>query len=257
MTGRRPARTQESRALAERFRQGLVDVLGNRLKAGYLIGSIVFERTVLRTADVDFYVVTHRALGPRDKEALGRMHRDLSRRFPPLQDLDGYYLSTAAAKSTRRPRGLVYAQDGRVRPGRLNETWALDRAHLWARAVVRIAGGDPRGIFRRPAWREIARELDREGVALRKDLARHPTYSVLNLCRLMHTWATRDPVTSKRASGEWARTALPADWRDLIDAALRAYRGRDGPGDRRVLRTQVRLFFEFARSWIRAARKTG
>jgi hypothetical protein len=49
--------------------------------------------------------------------------------------------------------------------------------------------------------------------------ARLQTLAVISYCRILHTLET-GAVASKRASGEWAREVLDAEWRDLVDGAL-------------------------------------
>lgn len=51
-----------------------------------------------------------------------------------------------------------------------------------------------------------------------------PLYTILNLCRILAFFQERK-ITSKKESGEWALTAVPAEFSSLISATLGYYTG--------------------------------
>lgn len=253
----RPSRLPpEARGVVEAFRLGLAEALGRNLVGAYLIGSIAFGVRERHAGDVDFQVILRRDLNPKERSALGTLHASLVREYPLGEELDGYYLPVSKARRSRRPTGLAYWAEGRMRRGGSDETWALHRAHIRQGAYVVLAGPDPRGIYPPASWPEIAKELDHELAFTARALSRYPVYGTLNLCRLAYSWTERNPVVSKEAAGTWALSRFPRRWRRFIAAAIRSYRGRGTPSDARLVKRHVADFYAFALDWIGVAKGT-
>jgi hypothetical protein len=238
------------RSLARAFREGLIQALGDDLASAFLIGSVAFPGYRLESADLDFFVVTHRAVSSGERDRLSRLHRDLARGFQKGDNLDGLYIPLDRASRRIRPRGLAFDAKGRLCFGIQDQAWALHRAHVHAGAFVLLAGRDPRKLLPRASWSEVARDLEHELRLLREALVPYPVYATLDVCRLLYTWKERNPAVSKVFAGRWAVRSLPERWAELAAAALRQYRGAGRPKDRRLVASRVREFYSLARRQV-------
>ncbi len=228
----------EIRDLCQTFVDGLRAVLQQKLYAVYIYGAVTFPETE-HTGDVDFHVIVTEAPTAPERAAVLELHQRLARDFPPLgAELDGYYVLESDARGTEPPRHLLL-------PHLADNSFALHRAHILAGRVEVLYGPDPKTIYAPPTWAELEAALDGELDYVARHLTVYPAYCVLNLCRLMYSFETRDVVTSKAAAARWATERLP-EWRPLIHAALASYAHRDTAEDRAALGTSVAAFYNFA-----------
>jgi hypothetical protein len=129
----------------------------------------------------------------------------------------------------------------------------LHRAHIRAGRCIVLHGPDPVQVFPPVSWPELEEALQGELDYVEKHLADYPAYCVLNLCRLIYSFETRDVVVSKYGSARWADDALPA-WRPHVAAAKRSYERQATAEDEAFLAVEVGRFFDFAVERIRASR---
>lgn len=232
--------------LCEAFVAALRGILRQKLHAVYVYGAVTFPETA-HTGDVDFHVILALPPTAAERAALLALHEKLGREFPPLgAELDGYYILLEEARGSERPRHVLF-------PDLVDESWALHRAHILAGRVAVLHGPDPKSIYVAPTWEELSGALDGELDYVRKHLTQYPAYCVLNLCRLLYSWQTRDVVTSKAASARWALEHFPA-WARLIGLALASYaKQATEEGERQVL-AEVPAMFAFAAGKIAALR---
>ena len=110
-----------------------------------------------------------------------------------------------------------------------------------------VAGLDPRPLVPEPSWPEI-------DAALRSELAfieTHPhatAFGILNGARILCSLETRDVVLSKYQAGAWALAALPAEWHEMIRAAMRWYGQTPADDDTRLLEESWAPFVELVRA---------
>ena len=226
--------------------QGLTAALGHKLYGVYVYGAVAFFEGGA-TGDVDFHVILKEPLTEGEKAALRALHDELARDYPPLGvDMDGYYILLADARRTSPP-------EHQFLPGVLDNSWALHRAHIRAGRRIVFCGPDPNEIYPPASWPELEQALQGELDYVEQHLTEYPAYCVLNLCRLIYSYRTRDVVISKRASAAWANETIP-EWRALIEVALKSYDGQATAEERALLESQTRPFFEFALGRIRENR---
>jgi hypothetical protein len=137
-----------------------------------------------------------------------------------------------------------------------DNSWALHREHILAGRHIILYGPEPKDIYLPAAWSEVESALYGELDYIEKHLQEYPDYCILNLCRLIYSFETRDVVISKAQASEWARNALP-QWREHVDAARKSYACQATPEDGRFLCDEVGKFFEFAKGCIEQASKKG
>jgi hypothetical protein len=242
------------RRLLRRFRERLGDALGDNLVGIYFVGSIAFPGFVPDRVDLDFQVVVRSELQESEVAALRDMHRLLVGEYRFAEHLDGFYLPLSKAQSSALPEDLVGAGGEKLRTSAVDGAWALHREHIHRGAVLVLAGPDPATLSPPATWPEMARALDDERRFIEAHLDHYPFYCVLNLCRLVYTWRTKDVAISKVAAANWALEELPRQWHPLIRSALRAYRVEDEEADLKRLREGGRSFFRYASRRIAAAR---
>jgi hypothetical protein len=228
----------EIQDLCRAFLRGLQATLGSKLHGVYLYGALAFPEGG-PTGDVDFHVILTERLNDGEKSDLNALHATLAREFPPLGvGMDGYYILLEEARQTSPPRHQLLVNV-------VDNSWALHRAHIRAERCIVLHGPDPRQIYPEASWAELVSALQGELDYVAKHLADYPDYCVLNLCRLMYSFDTRDVVTSKRASAEWAYEVFP-EWRPHIEAAKKSYDRRATTQDKQLLKSGVKDFFDFA-----------
>ena len=200
-------------------------------------------------SDVDFVVVTHDELTPRQVAGLQLLHSRLfALEVPWAQHLEGSYVSESRLRRLDPARTpLLYLDNGAselVWDGHCNT--AVVRWTLREHGVV-LAGPDPDRLIDPVAPDDVRAEA-RDTVTEYAAWAPEPTkagpmsrwkqpYLVLTFCRLLHTLES-GTVVSKREAGLWAMDALDPEWASLIRAALadrpdpwgRVHRQAD-PGD--------------------------
>lgn len=232
--------------LCQALLRGLNSALGEKLYGVYLYGALAFPEGGA-TGDIDFHVILKETLNSREKSMLDDLHTALARDFPPLgAALDEYYILLEDARQTAPPEHQLLAD---VR----DNSWALHREHIRAGRCIVLQGPDPKQIYPATLWQELASALQGELDYVENHLNDYPDYCVLNLCRLMYSYDSRDVVISKHASAKWACVAFP-EWKPLIEAARKSYERQATVQDRELLKSELRAFFGFACERIRESK---
>lgn len=218
---------------------GLKAILDDNLCGIYLYGALVFPETRY-IKDIDLHVIVKRPLTAVEKEGIRHLHKALADEFPPVvgEELDAWYLLLDDAQKVSSPRHQVY-------PDLSDGSWSLHRAHIRAGYCIVLYRSDHEQVFPAPTWPEIVQSLEVERGYVEALLTRYPDYCVLNLCRLIYSYRTKNVVISKRAAAEWALNQLDT-WGSLIEAALRVYEREAGEGDRQLLESGTEGFYQFA-----------
>jgi len=216
----------------------------------YLYGAWAFPEGVGR-GDVDLQVIVGQALSDSEKSALGNLHNTLAQQFPSVagDGLDAYYILLIEARGTTPPRHQLL-------PDVIDSSWALHRAHILAGRCIVLYGPDPRGVYTSPSWEDLETALESEHDYVRRHLRDYPAYCVLNLCRLIQSYATRNVVLSKYGSAKWAREVYPQS-EPIVDAALRVYEKRATTTHEALLGDKIGEFYEFACGQMRRIRGEG
>jgi hypothetical protein len=229
------------------FVDGLNAVLAGKLYGVYLYGAWTFPEGTAR-GDIDCHVILSGGLNDKEKSALRDFHTTLAKGFPSLvgEGLDGYYILLEEARQTTCPKHQLLED-------MVDSSWALHRAHIRAGHCIVLYGPDPREIYPVASWAELADALQGELDYVERHLTDYPAYCVLNLCRLMYSFKTRDVVVSKYASAKWASDAF-SDKSFYIEAARKEYEGRATAGEKELVASEVKEFFDFACEHIREGR---
>lgn len=222
---------------------GLDEALGEKLYGVYVYGAAAFPDSV-PTGDIDFHVIVNLGLTSQEKSKLEELHTALARDFPPLgTGLDGYYLLLEQARQTTRPTH-------QLRPDMVDASWALHREHIRAGRCIVLYGPDPKEVYPATTWPELEDALRGELQYVEDHLIEYPDYCILNLCRLMYSFETRDVVVSKMAAAAWACDRFPR-WSRHIQTAKKSYARQATPEDKAFMRSEVGDLLRFARERIR------
>jgi hypothetical protein len=210
----------------------------------YLFGAWVFPEGTAR-GDVDLHVILREPLNDQEKSAVVELHRSMASKSPLLvgEGLDACYFLLDDARGTTPPRH-------QLSPDVIDNSWALHRAHIRAGRCIVLYGPNPGELYPEASWEEMADALQGELRYVAEHLADYPAYCILNLCRLMYSYQTRDVVVSKYRSALWARDTMP-DKGPCIDAAMKMYEGTATAAERDLVESQATGFFDFACERIR------
>jgi hypothetical protein len=228
---------------------GLEAALGDKLYGIYVYGAAAFPESD-STGDIDFHVILAETLTHKEHSAINELHSALARDFPPLGvGLDGYYILLEEARRTSPP---VH----QLRPDITDDSWALHRKHILAGRCIILHGPEPEQVYPPATWAELESALRGELKYVEAHLKDYPDYCILNLCRLMYSFETRDVVISKVAAAGWAHSVFP-QWRHPIEVAKRSYTRQATPQDRQFMLSEIRGFFRFACEHISESRAQG
>jgi hypothetical protein len=213
---------------------GLQAILRAQFVGMYLTGSLAtgdFDRN----SDVDFVVVTEEEVGGELLSALSILHRRVAMIDSwCATQLDGGYISRRALRRFD-PSNAVHAHIDRGRGEHLQMVQYDEGAvqsHLLRERGITLEGPDPRTLIDKVSQGDLRnampRVLDRWASPILDDPARiatqgYQSYTVLSLCRILHTFEF-GVVVSKQVAARWARQTLGQA--PLID---RAWIGRQHP----------------------------
>jgi hypothetical protein len=240
---------QEVSTIGRAFVSGLKRILKEKLYGAYIYGAAAFPDAV-PAGDIDFHVILESELTDSERSGLEALHESLSKQYPSLgSDLDGYYLLLADARRERPPRSQMWRRA-------TDDSWALHRQHIRAGRHIVLYGPEPVEIYPPASWPEIEEALCVELDYVERHLHEHPGYCILNLCRLIYSFETKDVVVSKAQASDWACEALP-EWKPLVIMARESYPDRATTEEMRFMLAEVDGLLEFARKRIEHARLAG
>ena len=233
-------------AVCLRLRDGLSRILGGDLVALWAHGASVSPDTPARLGDVDTLGILPGRCDRKTAARIDALHSSLEAEYDV--EIDGWYVLLADAQKSEPPPHAF-------RPGLVDESWALHRAHLLAGRCAAIHGANPQIILPVPTWLELEQTLQHEFRFVEEHLdslasAGIAPYAVLNCCRIAYSIESHDVVTSKREAAVWALEGLPGHWHQLIRAATRWYDRAEEPEDQTLLKSQTVEFVETVKQRI-------
>lgn len=213
----------------QRLLAAVREVLGDQFVGMYLCGSLSSGDFDEASSDVDFVVVTRSELSAEQLTRLARMHADIKDSGLPFTDrLEGSYIPVEAMRRYD-PANSKHPSVGVERSFGTNEhgwNWVLERANI-LRSGHALAGPAP-SILIDPIGPEDLKTAVRHVLTgywahigepdwLR--LAAHQAFTILTMCRALHTLNTGELATKPQA-GRWAGDSLGEPWRGHIAWAL-------------------------------------
>jgi hypothetical protein len=234
-----PQRTQ---LICNALTEKLITALQDTVFGIYLYGAITFPESD-HIVDIDSHVILKKPLSEAEKNEVKRGHKGLVDSFEHLteDDLDIWYILLGDLH--------LPAPSHQVITNLYDTAWALHRAHMLAGYCIVLHGPEPLSVFSAPTWSELAISLDSERKSIMKLFKRYPAYCVLNACRLMYSYETKDVVISKKAAAQWAIDRFHA-WREVISASIRWYAEDKRDSDKLLLESQTEPFLIFSEKRI-------
>jgi hypothetical protein len=199
-------------------------VLGPKLVAVYVHGSLALGAFDPAASDVDFIVATDRDLMATDVDRLAALHERLGDR------LDGSYVPRGVLRRfdpARRRHPHIESRGGRLVLDDHGGETVIYR-YVLRKCGITLAGPPPRELIDpisadelRAGVRMLLREWwqsEDSGAWSWFHQAGYRRYAVLTMCRVRYTLAEGD-VVSKQAAAEWALAHVEPTWSDLIRRA--------------------------------------
>lgn len=200
-------------------------MLGAKLVAAYVHGSLALDAFDPEASDVDFLVATEGELDAATVERLAALHEQLGER------LDGSYLPRDVARRfdpARRMHPHIESRGGRLALDDHGGETIIYR-YVLRKCGITLFGPPPQELIDPVEPDELqagVRSLLREwwqdedsGAWQWFHEAAYRRYAVLTMCRVRYTLAEAD-VVSKREAAEWALARVESGRRDLIVRAL-------------------------------------
>lgn len=231
-----------------RLRGDLVRTLGDDLVAMWAYGGTISAPTGAPLGDLDTFVVVRGPVDTRTARAIEEAQAAITDETGA--DWDTWYV---AEDEARQP-----AMHRHAWRDRLNESWAIDRAHWLGGRYVLLYGAEPAEVVPRPSQGELKEALLAEVDHLERHVEAgdtdpyEATYAFLNGSRILRALETGDVVNSKREAGPWALEHLPDRWHAALQAALRAYDHQATPEDEELLAREMAPFVAMVRQHLSA-----
>ena len=233
----------DARTAWTRLRDELRAIAGDDVVAIWAYGSTIGADRPHRPTDLDTHVVLKRSPGVKTAR---RIEEDAEAILGEGREWDTWFITLADARRRDHPAHAF-------RPDRVDEAWALHRAHWLGGRFVLVHGPDPDEIVTPPTWNELTRDLHTELEHLERHVAAGDTdpsevaYAVLNGSRILRSLASHDVVLSKREGGRWALEHLPDRWHPAVRAALHAYDGQATAEEALLLAREMAPFVAMVR----------
>ncbi|HEY3418226.1 MAG TPA: nucleotidyltransferase domain-containing protein [Armatimonadota bacterium] len=216
-----------------RYAAGLADLLGDRLPALYLYGSLARGCFHEQTSDVDTIALLSEPASEHEMAEILTVHQQTT--IP----VDALFVTESQACLNIFPAPiafLVKPMDGGkiVIPRDGSRDFLLQRQDAWE-AGVALCGPPPGEVLQPVPWPVLEMSLE----YLCPYIVTHFKNPVLMLCRIAHAFTFRR-LCGKAQAGIWATSAFDLRWNTLINEALTDYR----QGVRRQLCRETLSAFE-------------
>jgi hypothetical protein len=230
-----------------RLSDGLVGILGDDLVAVWAYGGTASAPADAPFGDLDTFVVVREQIDGTTADAIDELQATIAEEAGV--EWDAWYV---AEEDARQP-----AMHRHAWRDRLNESWAIDRAHWLAGRYVLLYGLEPAEIVPSPTAAQLEEALHVELDHLERHVEAgdtdpfEATYAFLNGSRIMRAIETGDVAISKREAGPWALEHLPDRWHPALRAAMRAYDRQATVDDEALLAREMAPFVAFVREWAK------
>jgi aminoglycoside adenylyltransferase-like protein len=234
---------QSARSAWIRLRGGLTAILGDDLVALWAYGGTTSAPATAPIGDLDTFGVVRGSVDPATARAIEEAQANIE--ADAGVGWDAWYVVEADARRPGLPRHAWR--------DRLNESWAIDRAHWLAGRYVLLRGARPEEIVPAPTHDELEEALRAEVEHLERHVAAgdtdayEATYAFLNGSRIVRAIETGDVAISKREAGPWGLEHLPDRWRAALEASLRAYDRRATSEEEELLAREMAPFVAMVR----------
>lgn len=227
---------------------GLHKILGERLVAVYLGGSVASGDYADATSDLDFLVVIDGVLSQEDGLAVALLHRDLRKRHPIAARLEGDYAPLGALVPEGTSMPVPGCEGGHFLP-RVGEIMLSADNISDMRAHGLVFHGPP-AVQVLPAVteddvRSAVRVMLMDGPGA-PATPREVASEVLNLVRSLCALETGMPTT-KSEGARWGLSRLDSRWHPVIKSALAVRHGTGTREDEQLILQELHIMDESLR----------
>ena len=209
------------RVTLQALTDGLFAILGDRLVAVYVGGSLAMGDFCLASSDIDFLVVTRGHLNLEESLAVELLHKDLLKRYPDAARLEGDYAPLAVIVPEGTTEPVPGFERGKFLP-RVGEIMlSADNIANMRDSGIAFFGRPPAEVLPPVSSAQVrtaVRAMLKEGLAPCES-PKEVASALLSLVRSGCALEKGVPVT-KSEGAHWGLTHLPARWHMAIRAAL-------------------------------------
>jgi len=243
-------------ALIEILLSSIQRILGAKLVAFYLAGSLIIGDFDPNISDIDLVAALSSQIDDREFDALQEMHSAFAAQYKEWDNrIEVCYISVVAL-NTVRSRTSQIANISPGEPFHMRESsreWLSDWYLVRERGVT-LFGPSPEEIIEpiskeefiqtikahARAWGEWINDMHTQG---------GQAYAILTMCRALYTCTNGEQVSKKQAA-LWAQKALP-EWSQLIENALLWRENqRNEQVDHTATFAETKRFVDFVRDMI-------
>jgi hypothetical protein len=204
----------------------------------YLFGSLA-NGDFDKDSDIDVLVVTKDMITEKIFSSLHAMHEKIAEIDSPWAfQLEVSYIPEGALQrydptNNKHPH-LDRGRDEKLKIMQHDSDWVIQRHILRERGTI-VEGPDPKTLIDSVSSEDLKQAVANILNSWIKGFLDDPrilenrgyqSYTVLTLCRILHTYSY-GTIVSKPAAAEWAKRTLEPEWTPLIE---NAWMGRQNPG---------------------------
>lgn len=233
-----PASRPDVNEILGRLLDNAKRILKDRFVGMYLFGSLA-NGDFDEASDVDILIVTTDEIPEDAFRALSAMHEEITGLDSPWNfQLEVSYIPKDALRrydpaNNKHPH-LDRGRGEKLKLMRHDSDWVIQRHILRERGII-VEGTSPKDLIDPVSSEDLKQAvvdimngwikgfLDDSRILESRG---YQSYTVLTLCRILHTYM-HGTIVSKPAAAEWARRTLDPGWIPLIE---RAWAGRQNPG---------------------------
>jgi hypothetical protein len=237
--------------LIEAFNQQLILILEENYFGLYIYNSVAREEFDRKASDINFLVITHRAVTQNEKIGLRKMHRKLVAQFTLGKKLDGIYINRALiGKVNDDASPYPYVIEGRLEP---DGYYDLNVVTWWSlkQEGLNIASPDIKKYLIDLQWEDVHQALFNtmtqywdhkikdERLFLEDEWVE---FSVFAISRIV--CSLKDGKIVSKGDAYDAVSLLFPQWQDVLKEAMRLReRDRNGVFDSLVVRKNQTVLF--------------
>lgn len=230
----------------------LGELLGDRLIALYVLGSLATGAFHRERSDLNLLGVVNRPLSDEQRERTARLLVKLSEERPIPGDIDVDVVTEHGAKHFTHPVSYE-VRHAKANRKHANATLAARILEVRERGVT-LVGPSPDRMFAPVPWHAYIGALQTQLEETRALAERDPVTAVLDACRVL--FGSTNPnmhAVSKDEAAVWALRSAPDRYHSTINDALQIYRGTKHFDDVVFAPDEVLAFGEYVRERSQSA----
>lgn len=216
--------------ILEKYKQLVLELLGDEVVSIFLTGSLTYGDFVLGRSDIDLHTITKSKISSSLISRIDILHQQIESLYPEWENrIEASYTPVYLFNEIMPPKeprpwygfGKLYKEAD------YGNEWIINNYILQEYGVLlygkkanefipKIQISDVKDACKRDFYKEWLPKIDKDIASL--DDNHMQSYVVLNICRILYTLYT-DKIGSKTTSSEWVKTKLLPQYKNLIEKA--------------------------------------